>query len=67
MNADWEIAPFVDIGTVVESLLKTRSKNLQFNPGIGFRATVKPNIVGRVDFGFGNEGLAVFVGLGYPF
>ena len=67
VTADWEIAPFVDVGTVVESILKTRSKNLQFNPGIGFRATVKPNIVGRVDAAFGDDGLAVFVGLGYPF
>lgn len=65
--ADWEVAPFVDLGTVAESLLKTRSKNFEFNPGIGFRASVQPNIVGRVDVGFGNEGVAVFVGLGYPF
>ena len=66
VNADWELAPFLDMGTVVESILKTSSKNLQFNPGIGFRATVKPNIVGRVDAGFGDEGLAVFVGLATP-
>ncbi len=67
VNADWEVAPFIDLGTVAESLLKTRAKNFEFNPGIGFRASVRPNIVGRVDFGFGNEGTAVFVGLGYPF
>jgi hypothetical protein len=67
VNADWEIAPFVDVGTVVETIDKTRSGNLEFNPGIGFRAIVRPNIVGRVDAGFGNEGLAIFVGLGYPF
>ena len=67
VNADWELAPFIDIGTVVESILNTRSKNLQFNPGIGFRAIVRPNIVGRVDAGFGSEGVAIFVGLGYPF
>jgi outer membrane protein assembly factor BamA len=67
VNADWEAVPFIDLGTVAESLVKTRSKNLQFNPGIGFRATVRPNIVGRVDVGFGDEGPAVFVGLGYPF
>jgi hypothetical protein len=52
---------------VVRSILKTRSKNIQFNPGIGFRAVVRPNIVGRIDVGFGDEGIAVFVGLGYPF
>lgn len=67
VNADWEVAPFIDLGTVTETFLKTRSKNFEFNPGIGFRATVKPNIVGRIDIGFGNEGVAVFVGLGYPF
>ncbi len=67
VNADWELAPFVDVGTVAKSLFRTRTKNLEFNPGIGFRATVRPNIVGRVDVGFGNEGAAVFVGLGYPF
>ncbi len=67
VNADWELAPFLDVGAVAESLFDVRSKNLEFNPGIGFRATVKPNIVGRVDIGFGNEGAAVFVGLGYPF
>ncbi len=67
VNADWELAPFLDLGTVAKSLLRTRTKNLEFNPGIGFRATVRPNIVGRVDVGFGNEGAAVFVGLGYPF
>lgn len=67
VNADWEVAPFIDMGTVVESILKTRSRNLEFNPGVGFRAVVRPNIVGRVDVGFGREGVAVFVGLGYPF
>jgi outer membrane protein assembly factor BamA len=67
VNADWEAAPFVDVGAVAKSLLRTRSKNLEYNPGIGFRAVVKPNIVGRVDVGFGNEGPAVFVGLNYPF
>lgn len=67
VNADWELAPFMDIGTVAKSLLRTRAKNLEFNPGVGFRAIVRPNIVGRVDIGFGSEGAAVFVGLGYPF
>ncbi len=67
VSADWELAPFLDVGSVVESIFKTRSENLQFNPGIGFRANVKPNIVGRVDIGYGDEGVAVFVGLGYPF
>lgn len=67
VNTDWELAPFIDLGAVMESLDKAKSRNFEFNPGIGFRAVVRPNIVGRVDVGFGNEGPAVFVGLGYPF
>ncbi|MBI5485091.1 MAG: BamA/TamA family outer membrane protein [Deltaproteobacteria bacterium] len=65
--ADWELAPFIDLGAVMESLDKARSKNFEFNPGIGFRAIVRPNIVGRVDIGIGRDGPALFVGLGYPF
>ncbi len=67
VTADWEIAPFIDMGAVMESLLKARGSNFEFNPGIGFRAIVRPNIVGRVDLGIGKDGPALFVGLGYPF
>lgn len=67
VTADWEVAPFIDLGGVMESLNKANSSNFEFNPGIGFRAIVRPNIVGRVDLGIGKDGPAVFVGLGYPF
>jgi hypothetical protein len=48
-------------------LNKASLENFEFNPGVGFRATVRPNIVGRVDIGVGKDGPALFVGLGYPF
>lgn len=67
VNADWELAPFIDLGAVIESLDRANSRNFEFNPGIGFRAVVRPNIVGRVDIGVGKDGPAVFVGLGHPF
>lgn len=67
VTADWEIAPFMDMGAVMESLDKANGSNFEFNPGIGFRAIVRPNIVGRVDMGIGKDGPAIFVGLGYPF
>ena len=67
VTADWEVAPFIDFGAVMESLDKAQFSNFEFNPGIGFRALVRPNIVGRVDLGIGSDGPAVFVGLGYPF
>jgi len=67
VQADWELAPFIDAGSVLPALGKARSANFLWNPGIGVRAVVRPNIVGRVDVGVGREGPAVFVGLGYPF
>ena len=67
VNADWEVAPFIDLGSVMESLDKADTTSFEFNPGVGVRAVVRPNIVGRVDVGFGKDGPAVFVGLGYPF
>ena len=67
VNTDWELAPFIDLGAVMESLDRINAQSFEFNPGFGFRAVVRPNIVGRIDVGFGKEGPAVFVGLGYPF
>jgi hypothetical protein len=67
VTADWEVAPFIDLGAVMKSLDKARASDFEYNPGIGFRATVRPNIVGRVDLGIGRDGPAIFVGLGYPF
>lgn len=67
VNADWEFAPFIDIGAVSGSLRTLERGDFKVNPGFGLRAVVRPNIVGRVDAGWGKEGLAVFVGLGYPF
>ncbi len=67
VKADWELAPFIDLGAVMERLDRSSTRQFEFNPGIGVRAVVRPNIIGRVDVGFGKDGPAVFVGLGYPF
>jgi hypothetical protein len=65
--ADWEVAPFIDLGAVMPSIDQVHAKSFAFNPGLGVRAVIRPNIVCRVDAGFGKDGPAVFVGLGYPF
>jgi len=65
--SDWEAAPFVDIGRVYSSFSKGFFRHYQFNPGVGIRAIVQPNVVGRVDLGYGKEGLTAFVGLDFPF
>lgn len=67
VTADWELAPFFDVGSVMDRVDKMQWKNYEFNPGLGFRAIVRPNIVGRIDIGIGHDGPAVYVGLGYPF
>jgi len=67
VRADWELAPFVDLGGVTDSLGGVSARGMEVNPGVGFRAVVRPNILGRIDVGFSDEGAAVFVGLGYPF
>ena len=67
VNADWEFAPFLDAGAVMSALDRINGHDFKFTPGFGIRAVVRPNIVGRMDIGFGSEGTAVFVGLGYPF
>jgi Omp85 superfamily domain len=67
VNADWELAPFIDFGAVMERLDRAKPNQFEFNPGIGIRAVVRPNIIGRIDVGIGHDGPAVFVGLGYPF
>ena len=67
VTADWEVAPFIDLGAVMESLDRVNGSNFEFNPGVGFRAIIRPNVIGRVDLGIGKDGPAVFVGLGYPF
>jgi outer membrane protein assembly factor BamA len=67
VNTDWEIAPFLDLGAVARDLLNVTAKNFVAVPGVGFRAVVRPNVVGRVDIGFGKDGPAIFATLGYPF
>jgi hypothetical protein len=67
VQADWEVAPFIDFGSVMSTLIEAQARSFEFNPGLGLRAVVRPNIVGRIDVGIGREGPAVFVGLGYPF
>lgn len=66
--ADFELAPFVDIGRVFNTFNDLQLfDSFQVTPGIGFRGIVRPNVVGRVDVGLSKEGGAVFAGLDYPF
>jgi len=62
-----ETAPFLDVGKVTNTFRYRALSQYQANPGIGFRAIARPNVVGRVDLATGNEGQVVFAGLDFPF
>ncbi len=65
--ADFEIAPFVDTGQVFNSFKNVSFKEYRVTPGIGFRGLIRPNVVGRIDYGYSKEGGAVFAGLDFPY
>lgn len=65
--AEVEVAPFLDVGKVTDTFRYRAFSQYEANPGIGFRAIARPNVVGRVDVATGNEGRAVFAGLDFPF
>ncbi|NWF74470.1 MAG: BamA/TamA family outer membrane protein [Nitrospirae bacterium] len=65
--ADFEIAPFLDTGQVFNSFKDVSFRDYRLTPGVGFRGIVRPNVVGRVDYGYSHEGGAVFAGLDFPY
>jgi outer membrane protein assembly factor BamA len=65
--AEFELAPFVDMGKVFNTFRRRPLQDYVVTPGIGFRGMVRPNVVGRIDYGYSNEGGAVFAGLDFPF
>ncbi len=66
-SADFEIAPFLDTGQVFNDYRDVTFRNYRMTPGVGFRGIVRPNVVGRVDYGYSQEGGAVFAGLDFPY
>ena len=65
--AEFEVAPFIDMGKTFSTFQKRQFKDYEVTPGIGFRAIIRPGTVGRIDYGYSREGGAVFAGLDYPF
>lgn len=65
--ADFEIAPFIDTGQVFNSFKNVSFKDYRITPGIGFRGIIRPNVVGRIDYGFSKEGGVIFAGLDFPY
>lgn len=66
-RVDIELAPFVDLGRVFARTNTDPLEQLHHVFGVGFRGIARPFVVGKVDIGYGNEGVAIFTGLNYPF
>ena len=66
VTADWRVDPFIAVGQVYDGLHEAFS-HPRVAGGVGFRAWVRPNVVGRVDVATGGEGLKVYVEIGYPY
>ena len=67
VNAELQVAPFVDAGKVFNSFQQFLDTPFEVTPGIGLRGLAPPSIVGHVEFAYSREGPAIFVGLDYPF
>ena len=65
--ADFELATFLDTGQVFNTFKDVSFKDYRMTPGIGFRGIVRPNVVGRIDYGYSKEGGAIFAGLDFPY
>lgn len=64
---DVEVTPFMDAGRVFLRPSTDPLTHLHYVGGLGFRGVARPFVVGYVDIGVGNEGVAVFTGINYPF
>ncbi len=66
VTAEWRLDPFLAVGQVFSERDQIVS-HVRAAEGVGFRAYVDPNVLGRVDVALAGEGLKVYVELGYPF
>jgi outer membrane protein assembly factor BamA len=67
VDAEFQIAPFMDVGKVFNSAQQFINTPFEVTPGVGFRGLAPPSVVGHVEFAFSREGAAIYVGLDYPF
>lgn len=66
-HVELELTPFIDVGRVMAHSGAFPLSQLHGIAGLGIRGLARPFVVGYVDFGYGDKGLAVFTGINYPF
>jgi hypothetical protein len=66
VRADWRVDPFVAVGQVYPRFAEILSRP-RFVGGVGLRAFVHPNVLGRVDVAYSSDGFTAYVLMGYPY
>ena len=64
---EFELAPFVGLGNVFDHPGAMLSRYSRPVVGTAVRAVARPQVVGSIDFGVGQEGVAVFMDINYSF
>lgn len=67
VTTQFQLAPFAGVGMVYDRPAVAQAKYARPVFGIGTRAVAKPQVVGSIDFGVGQEGLSVFMDINYSF
>ncbi len=62
-----ELAPFVEAGTVFAQPQAMAWRWVRPAFGTAVRVVARPQVVGSIDFGYGQEGLAAFMDINYSF
>ncbi|MBI5202556.1 MAG: BamA/TamA family outer membrane protein [Elusimicrobia bacterium] len=65
VSTDFELAPFTGVGTVFNEPGVANSKYLRPLVGGAIRAVARPQVVGSIDFGVGQEGMTAFMDINY--
>ena len=67
LDAEFEASPFIDLGVVADDYGSLQIDDIKPVIGLGLRGLTRPDVVGTMDIGIGEEGVQVFLGLGYVF
>jgi len=67
VTTEFQFAPFAGVGTVFDSPRVAQAEYLRPVVGAAVRAVAKPQVVGSVDVGYGQEGVAIFMDINYSF
>lgn len=67
VTTEFELAPFAGLGTVFDNPGRLASRYVRPLVGLATRAIARPQVVGSIDFGYGQEGLATFMDINYSF